>query len=59
MSIKGDDLSVRGIDHGKIPDQHVNTKLAVAAHKVVEKISERGTALVGRIEPNAAIELPA
>ncbi len=59
MSVKRNDFSIRSVNHGEIPQEHINTELPIAPHQIVQEIAETKRVRISRIELQPAIKLPA
>jgi hypothetical protein len=35
VTVERNDFTIRGIDHGKVPQQHVDAQLAIAPHQIM------------------------
>ncbi len=59
MGIKRNDFAIGGIDHREIPQQHINAEFPIAAHQIVQEVSEARRSSISRIEAEPTIKLPA
>ena len=59
MGVKRNNFAISGVNHGKIPQQHVDTELSISPHQIVQEIAEGRRDWIFRIETQPAIKLPA
>src|SRR5919106_3782106 len=59
VTIERNNFTIRDIDHGKIPQQHVDSELPITPHQIMQKISKAWRTGIAGMDAKPAIKLPA